>query len=37
MESHVLEVTMELEGLCTVVDTFLDYLGVTRGPREDQI
>jgi hypothetical protein len=33
----VSEVTMELEGLRTVVDTFLDYLGVTPGTREDQL
>jgi hypothetical protein len=31
----VLEVTVELEGLRTVVDAFLDYLGVTPGTRED--
>jgi hypothetical protein len=29
------EVTVELEGLCTMVDAFLDYLGVTLGTRED--
>jgi hypothetical protein len=37
MESHVSEVTMELEGLCTAVDAFLDYLGVALGTREDQL
>jgi hypothetical protein len=29
------EVTVELEGLRTMVDAFLDYLGVTPGTRED--
>jgi hypothetical protein len=33
----VLEVTVELEGLRTVVDAFLDYLGVTPGTREDRL
>jgi hypothetical protein len=33
----VLEVTVELEGLRTVVDTFLDYLGVAPGTREDRL
>jgi hypothetical protein len=31
----VSEVTVELEGLCTTVDTFLDYLGVAPGTREN--
>jgi high-affinity nickel permease len=35
--SCVSEVTMELEGLRTMVDTFLDYLGVSTGTREDRI
>jgi hypothetical protein len=35
LKLHVLEVTMELEGLCVVVDAFLDYLGVAPGTRED--
>jgi hypothetical protein len=29
--------TMELEGLRTVVDAFLDYLGVAPGTREDRL
>jgi hypothetical protein len=33
----VLEVIVELEGLRTTVDTFLDYLGVDPGAREDRI
>jgi hypothetical protein len=33
----VAEVTVELEGLCIEVDTFLDYLGVAPGTREDQL
>jgi hypothetical protein len=37
MESHVSEVTVELEGLRTVVDAFLDYLGVALGTREDRL
>jgi hypothetical protein len=35
MEYRVSEVTVEVEGLRTAVDAFLDYLGVTPGPRED--
>jgi hypothetical protein len=31
----VSEVTVELEGLRTAVDAFLDYLGVAPGTRED--
>jgi hypothetical protein len=31
------EETMEQEGLCVMVDAFLDYLGVTLGPREDRL
>jgi hypothetical protein len=31
----VSEVTVELEGLHTAVDAFLDYQGVTLGTRED--
>jgi hypothetical protein len=31
----VSEVTVELEDLCTAVDTFLDYLGVAPGTREN--
>jgi hypothetical protein len=37
MESHVPDVTMELEGLCNAVDGFLDYLGVALGLREDRL
>jgi hypothetical protein len=37
MEFHVSEVTMELEGLRTAVDAFLDYLGVAPSPREDRL
>jgi hypothetical protein len=37
MESHVSEVTVELEGFRTVVDAFLDYLGVIPGTREDRL
>jgi hypothetical protein len=37
MESHVSEVTVVLEGLRTVVDAFLDYLGVALGTREDRL
>jgi hypothetical protein len=33
----MLEVIMELEGLRTTVDAFLDYLGVTSGTREDRL
>jgi hypothetical protein len=33
----VTEVTMELEGLCAMVDAFLDYLGVAPGTREDRL
>jgi hypothetical protein len=33
----VVEVTVELEGLLTAVDTFLDYLGVAPGTREDRL
>jgi hypothetical protein len=33
----VLEVTVELEGLRTAVDAFLDYLGVAPGTREDRL
>jgi hypothetical protein len=29
--------TLELEGLRTTVDAFLDYLGVTPGTREDRL
>jgi hypothetical protein len=35
--SCMLEVIMELEGLRTTVDAFLDYLGVTSGTREDRL
>jgi hypothetical protein len=28
---------MELEGLCAMVDAFLDYLGVAPGTREDRL
>jgi hypothetical protein len=35
--SCVSEVTMELEGLRTMVDTFLDYLGVSPSTREDRL
>jgi hypothetical protein len=31
------EVTMELEGLRVAVDSFLDYLGVAPGIREDRL
>jgi hypothetical protein len=34
---YVSEVTMELEGLRTAVDAFLDHLGVTPGTREDRL
>jgi hypothetical protein len=27
--------TTEMQGPCAIVDAFLDYLGVTLGPRED--
>jgi hypothetical protein len=37
MESRVSEVTVELDGLCTTVDAFLDYLGVALGTREDRL
>jgi hypothetical protein len=33
----VSEVTVELEGLRTTVDAFLDYLGVDPSTREDWI
>jgi hypothetical protein len=33
----VSEVTVELEGLRTAVDAFLDYLGVAPGTREDRL
>jgi hypothetical protein len=33
----VSEVTVELEGLHTAVDAFLDYLGVAPGTREDRL
>jgi hypothetical protein len=33
----VSEATVELEGLRTAVDAFLDYLGVTPGTREDRL
>jgi hypothetical protein len=35
--NHVLGVSVELEGLCTTVDAFLDYLAVALGTREDQL
>jgi hypothetical protein len=37
MDSRVLEVTVELEGLRTTVDAFLDYLGVAPCRREGQL
>jgi hypothetical protein len=37
MESRVSKVTVVLEGLRTVVDAFLDYLGVALGTREDRL
>jgi hypothetical protein len=37
MEPYVSEVTVELEGLRTVVDALLDYLGVVPGTREDRL
>jgi hypothetical protein len=37
MESHVSEVTMELEGLRTVEDIFLNYPRVVLGRREDRL
>jgi hypothetical protein len=37
VESRVSEVTVELEGLRTAVDAFLDYLGVAPGRREDRL
>jgi hypothetical protein len=33
----VSEVTVELEGLHTAEDAFLDYLGVAPGTREDRL
>jgi hypothetical protein len=37
LKPYVTEVTMELEGLRATVDSFLDYLGVALGTREDRL